>query len=308
MSSPSPLRRPRALVGLLAALTLAGCGGSDTTTAASAPPSAAGTSPASAQAGLNGMLPEKVRAAGVLNIGTEALYPPFESFGPDNKEIVGLDPDLGKALGEALGVKATFTHTAFDGLLPALSAGRFDAVMAAVTDTKARQAKYDFVDYFTTGQAIIVRKGNPAGITSVQDLCGKKVSVLVSSTQEQLLKGFNAKECASQNIEVTALPSDKDALLQVQNGRADAEFTQDAVGRYNASTAGGGNVFELANSEPLLPIPVGMVFNKQDTQLRDAVQAAFKQIISSGAYDQALQAHDLTAGALKTVPINSGTS
>lgn len=144
---------------------------------------------------LNAKLPDAVRSAGVIKIGTEALYPPFESFGADNKTIVGLDPEMANALGQVLGVKVTITHTAFDGLLTALDGGRFDIVMAAITDTRARQAKYDCADYFTTGQA---------------------------------------NECAAKKIKVTALPNDKDALLQERTGRADANFTQDAVGRYNS--------------------------------------------------------------------------
>ena len=200
------------------------------------------------------------------------------------------------------------THTAFDGLLTALDGGRFDLVMAAITDTKERQAKYDFVDYFTTGQAIVVKKGNPEGIKDVEDLCGKNVSVLVASTQEKLLGEFNANQCASNKIKVTALPNDKDALLQVQTGRADANFTQDAVGRYNARTIGGGNQFEVANSEPVLPVPVGIVFAKDDTQLRDAFKAALEELIANGTYDQILDKNDLAGGANKDATINGGTS
>jgi polar amino acid transport system substrate-binding protein len=259
-------------------------------------------------AALNAKLPAAVRNAGVVKIGTEALYPPFESFGQDNKTIVGLDPDMANALGQVLGVKVTMTHTAFDGLLTALDGGRFDLVMAAITDTKARQAKYDFADYFTTGQAIVVKKGNPAGIKDVADLCGKKVSVLTASTQEKLLGQFNSNECAANKIKVTALPNDKDALLQVRTGRADAECTQDAVGRYNSKTIGGGNQFEVANAVPMLPTPVGIVFAKGSTQLRDAFQAALEEIIANGTYQKILVKNDLAGGAVKDVVINGGTS
>jgi polar amino acid transport system substrate-binding protein len=257
---------------------------------------------------LHDRLPAEIKQAGVVQIGTEALYPPFESFAEDNKTIVGLDPDLANALGQVLGVKVNMTHTAFDGLLTALDGGRFDLVMAAVTDTKARQQNYDFVDYFTTGQAIVVKNGNPAGIKGIADLCGKNVAVLTASTQQKLLGEFNQNECASNPIKVTALPSDKDALLQVQSGHADASFTQDAVAAYNSKTIGGGTQFEVANSEPLLPTPVGMVFNKNETQLRDTFQAALKELIASGTYDEILQKYDLTSGALKDAPINSGTA
>lgn len=255
---------------------------------------------------LSALLPADIRDAGVVKIGTEAQYPPFESLAEDNKTIVGLDPDLAKAAGELLGVKVEFTNTAFDGLLTALDGGRFDLVVAAVTDTAEREVSYDFVDYFMTGQSIVVKKGNPEDITSVEDLCGHPVSVLKASTQLKLLEGFNANECKADPIDITALQTDKDALLQVQSGRADASFTQDAVGVYNAKNIGGGNQFEIANSEALLPTPVGMVFTKEDTQLRDAFLAAIAELVENGTYDDILAKHEMSQGALDEPAVNLG--
>jgi polar amino acid transport system substrate-binding protein len=257
-------------------------------------------------AALNAKLPGAIQKAGVVKIGTEAQYPPFESLANDNKTIVGLDPDLAKAAGELLGVKVEFTNTAFDGLLTALDGGRFDLVVAAVTDTKEREASYDFVDYFMTGQAIVVKKGNPEKITGIDDLCGHPVSVLKASTQLKLLEGFNDNECKSDPIDITALQTDKDALLQVQSGRADASFTQDAVGVYNAKNIGGGNQFEIANSEALLPTPVGMVFTKEDTELRDAFKAAIAELIDNGTYAEILAKHDMSQGELDEPGVNLG--
>lgn len=297
----------RAVVPVAVAIltfAVAGCGGpsGDAERDASANPTQ------QTNAALHDRLPDAVKQAGVVKVGTEALYPPFESFADDNKTIVGLDPDLAEALGQVLGVKVTITHTAFDGLLTALDGGRFDVVIAAITDTKARQAKYDFLDYFMTGQAMVVKKGNPKGIKGVADLCGKDVSVLTASTQQKLLDGFNQKECAASPIKVSAFPSDKDALLQVQTGRVDANFTQDAVGTYNARTIGGGNQFEVANAEPLLPTPVGIVFDKDATQLRDAFQAALKELIANGTYEKILAKHGLSMGVYKDATINGGTA
>jgi polar amino acid transport system substrate-binding protein len=310
MTAIRPVRasRRRTIVpAVLAAVALlvAACGSGDS--AGTATPTTSSLPSQTTNTSLHEQLPDDVKAAGKVEVGTEALYPPFESFAEDNTTIVGLDPDLAKALGEVLGVEVTMTHTAFDGLLTALDGGRFDLVMAAITDTKERQAKYDFVDYFTTGQAIVVKKGETS-ISSIEDLCGKNVSVLTASTQERLLGEFNANQCASNQIKVTALPNDKDALLQVQTGRADASFTQDAVGRYNARTVGGGNQFEVANSEPVLPVPVGIVFAKDNTQLRDAFKAALEEIIANGTYDQILEKNDLVSGANTGATINGGTA
>jgi polar amino acid transport system substrate-binding protein len=244
-------------------------------------------------------------SATVIKIGTEAYYPPFESFAKDNKTIVGLDPDLAAALGKVLGAKVTFTHTAFDGLLPALGAGRFDVVMAAITDTKERQQTFDFVDYFKSGQGIIVKKGNPKKIHGVKDLCGKKVAVLKASVQQKLLETFNKKECASSKITIIALPSDKDALLQIRSGRADASITQDAVARYNTTTGPASRQFEVANAKPISPVPLGIVF-KKGSPWRDKFKSALQKIQRNGSYDRVLKKYGLQSGAYKPVTINAG--
>jgi polar amino acid transport system substrate-binding protein len=297
-------RRPIALLAAAAAASalLTACGGESS----EAPKSDTTIAAQKKDAALNAKLPEAIRKAGVVKIGTEAQYPPFESLADDNKTIVGLDPDLAKAAGELLGVKVEFTNTAFDGLLTALDGGRFNLVVAAVTDTKEREASYDFVDYFMTGQSIVVKKGNPEDITGVDDLCGHPVSVLKASTQLKLLEGFNAEECKDDPIDITALQTDKDALLQVQSGRADASFTQDAVGVYNAKNIGGGNQFEIANTEALLPTPVGMVFTKEDTELRDAFLAALGELVENGTYADILAKHEMSQGALDEPAVNLG--
>jgi polar amino acid transport system substrate-binding protein len=290
-------------VAVAAGALLTACGSTDAADPAASEPVAS----QGVDQKLHDSLPADIKEAGKVSIGTEALYPPFESFADDNSTIVGLDPDLAQSLGQVLGVEVEFTHTAFDGLLTALDGGRFDLVMAAITDTKDREKEYDFVDYFLTGQSIVVKKGNPEGIEGITDLCGRSVAVLKASTQEKLLGQFNEEECVADPIEIDSFPSDKDALMQVQSGRDVASFTQDAVGSYNAATIGGGNQFEIANSEALLPTPVGIVFTKEDTQLRDAFKAALEKLIADGTYDEILANYQLESGAVDTVTVNGAT-
>ena len=95
--------------------------------------------------------------------------------------------------------------------------------------------------------------------------------------------------------------------MQVQSGRDVASFTQDAVGSYNAATIGGGNQFEIANSEALLPSRDGIVFTKEDAQLRDAFKAALEKLIADGTYDEILSKYQLESGAVDTVTINGAT-
>jgi len=256
---------------------------------------------------LRKMLPADIKDAGVLKIGTEAFYPPFEYLDADDSTVIGLDMALFQAIGDELGLKIDITNMAFDGLLPALDAKRIDVVVAAMTDTTARQAKYDFVDYFLTGQGIVVPAGNPKGIKTVEDLCGLKVAALEGSTQVSLLEKFNTEECSGDPIVATALATDADAMLQVRSGRADASFSQDAVARFNAAADGGKGKFEIGNDEPLLPVVMGPMFGKDDADLRDAVKAAVEKLIADGTYQSILDKHDLGSGAVTDVTVNGGT-
>lgn len=285
----------------VSATVLAGCTtGNGGKPADTAPPQAADSA-------LRDLLPADIKEAGVLKVGTEAFYPPFEYLDADNTTVIGLDMDLFQAIGDELGLKVEVTNMAFDGLLPALDAKRIDVVAAAMTDTKARQAKYDFVDYFLTGQGIVVPAGNPRSIKGIEDLCGLKVAALEGSTQVSLLETFNTEQCADDPITVTALATDADAMLQVRSGRADASFSQDAVARFNVKAEGGSGKFDIANDEPLLPVVMGPMFTKDDSELRDAVKATVEKLIADGTYQSILAKYDLGSGAVTEVTINGGT-
>ena len=173
-------RRPvRALVALSAALALAGCSG--------AVPAAEPDAPALAvDPALRAMLPDDVRSAGRLLVGTDPSYPPASSYAADGRTIVGFEPDLGAALGDLLGVEVEFRATSFDALLDEAGAARLDAVMSAMTWTPERQEQADFITYFQAGTSIVVQRGNPHAVHDLQGLCGRLVAVEQGTCQVDL--------------------------------------------------------------------------------------------------------------------------
>jgi ABC-type amino acid transport substrate-binding protein len=123
------------------------------------------------------LLPAKFRG-GTITVASDASYAPIESFAKDNKTIIGLDPDLGAALGRVLGVKFKFINTSFPGIIAALKAKRFDIAMSSMTDNTDREKVVDFVDYFTAGSSIMVSAGDTKGITGFnKTLCGHSVAI-----------------------------------------------------------------------------------------------------------------------------------
>ncbi|MBT2453817.1 ABC transporter substrate-binding protein [Streptomyces sp. ISL-86] len=302
-----------AAVGAIAvagALILTGCG--DQTDKGSSTPS--GKTDNSAP--LFSKLPKKIQDAGVIKVGTDATYAPME-FTKDGK-IVGVDPDVAAALGKQLGVKFEFTSGTFNTLLGALPTGRTDVVMSSLTDTKARQegldekgAKtgtgVDFVDYFSASTGILVKKGNPEGIKTLDDLCGKKIAVQRGTTYEQSAKDQSAKceKDGKAKIAIESFDTDAEAQTRVKAGGAVADLNDSPVAAYIAQTAGGGNDFE-AIANPSDAGLFGVAVDKKNTELRDALKEALDAIIKDGTYKAALDKWNAGQGAVTSAQINAG--
>ena len=67
-------------------------------------------------------------------------------------------------------------------------------VLSAMSDTPERQKSIDFVDYFTAGTSILVKKGNPQKINSLDDFCGKTIALQRGTTQDDVAKAHELLE------------------------------------------------------------------------------------------------------------------
>src|SRR6266705_387687 len=122
----------------------------------------------------------------VVELGFVAEFAAGECDTGGTKQDEGLDVDIANAIGEKLGVRLRFIDdTDFAGIITALRAGRFDIIMSAMNDTAERRGKgVDFIDSFRAGTSIIAKKGNPQGLHTLDDLCGKTVAVQKGTIQE----------------------------------------------------------------------------------------------------------------------------
>jgi polar amino acid transport system substrate-binding protein len=289
------------VVAVVAALALSGCGGS------SGGDNPTLTQPTgSTSSSLRDLLPQSVRDAGVLKVGSDVAYAPIESFDKDGKTIIGVDPDIAAALSAQLGVKLTLQNGTFDGLITSLRSKRIDLIMSAMSDTKERQKSIDFVDYFTAGTSILVKKGNPAKISSLDDFCGKTIALQRGTTQDDVATAQQAKcKTAGKELKVLKFDRDTEALLQVKQGRAVADMNDFPVAAYNAQTSGGGNDFEVVGAQ-IEAGPYGIGVRKEDTAVRDALQKALQAIIDNGDYAKILDKWNVKAGAVTSATVNGG--
>ena len=294
--------RSSVLVALVAglALLLAACGSNNSSSGSSGSGSNGVTD-------LGKQLPAAIQQSKQLKIGSDVAYAPVEFFKVGTQDVQGIDWDLAQAMGQKLGVTVSFQNTTFDGIIPALAAKRFDLIMSAMSDTPERQKQIDFVDYFNAGTSILVKKGNPEGIQSLDDLCGKTIALQKGTTQVDVASAQQSKCQAAGKPKINVLTYDKDtdAQLQVRSGRAVADMNDFPVAAYAAQTIGGGSDFEVVGQQ-IEAGPYGIGVRKDDTQLRNAMQAALKAVIADGTYDQILQKWNVTQGALKAAAINGG--
>src|SRR6185436_20818502 len=130
-----------------AAARIGGCGSSGSSSEATSTP-AGGTAKNAAAAAL---VPAAIKSKGTLRVAADATYPPNESIATDGKTVVGMDADLAKAIGGALGLKVAVVNGTFDSIIPGLASGKYDLGMSSFTDTKEREKTVDFVTYFTAG-------------------------------------------------------------------------------------------------------------------------------------------------------------
>jgi polar amino acid transport system substrate-binding protein len=222
--------------------------------------------------------PPNIKSAGQIVYCSDITYPPEESYGAGNKPE-GSDIDIGTEIAKLMGVKASFKNTTFDSIIAALKAKKCDAIISGMNDTPARRKQVDFVDYFKVGQSLMVKKGNPAHISGLASLAGKRVSVESGTTNRDFLaaQSTTLTKAGKKAITIVTFPKDTDAAAALKAGRVDAYFGDSPVAVFYASKDPS---FQVAGS-PISPIPIGIAIRKGDP-LKAATQKAVTTLYANG--------------------------
>jgi polar amino acid transport system substrate-binding protein len=323
LQNPRGRSRPRswrlaALAGLLAvAVTACGGGAADEPAGAAGAAGGASAIPDTSallagvqkDAQVAATLPPTIAQAGTVALGSNLQSAPNNFYAADGTTPIGYEVDLAKAIAAKLGVTVTYQDMAFGSLITSLQSGRVDLTMAAMNDTADRQKQIDFVDYFTSGITIMVRKGNPDGITGPDTLCGKAVAVVQGTSHQEFATEQSAR-CAQSGqgpVTVTATDSDTQNQNQLRTGRVAAILNDLPSAVYIARTAGDGEFFEVVPGEPINGGPYGIGVNKTNTQLTEAVRGALQSLVADGTYATILEAWGVQQGAVEQVAVNGGS-
>ena len=209
----------------------------------------------------------------VLNVGTNAEFPPFE-YMDDNGQPDGFDIAVIKAIGEKQGFDVKITNMEFKSLIASLSTGGVDAVIAGMTVTPERQESVDFSDsYYTATQSIIVQKDSD--IKTADDLAGKKVAVQEGTTGDLICSEI-------EGCTVDRYKKGADAVMTLKNDAVDAVMI-------DSSPA---DNFVAANNGELVAYPdetsteeYAIAVQKGNEELLAKINEGLKQIQEDGTFD-----------------------
>lgn len=198
-----------------------------------------------------------------LRFGIEAAYPPFESKSPAG-QLQGFDVDIGNAVCAKLNMKCVWVENAFDGLIPALQARKFDAINSAMNITAKRKQSIDFTPaIYVVPIVMVAHRGSPLR-PDAASLRGKHVGVLQGSSQEDFLKAH----WANAGVAVVSYPDQDQIYADLVAGRLDAAVQEAQTAQDGFLDKPAGRDYQIVG-EPLKdPATLG-----EGTGFRDAQRA-----------------------------------
>ncbi len=210
-----------------------------------------------------------------LRIGVDPAYPPFSDI-DDADRLVGFDIDIALALCARMKAECAFVRQEWEGLIPALLAGRFDAIASSMSITGKRRRLVAFTDrYYSSGVRFVARKGSDF---DPEDPAGRTVGAMRATVASDWLEDNRSK------FADIRLYADQGALDRALiEGRVDAVFG-DALGFWKWLKSPEGAGFAYAGDPYRLDEGIGIAVRKEDETLRRRLNRALRAILADGTH------------------------
>jgi arginine/ornithine transport system substrate-binding protein len=217
-----------------------------------------------------------------VRIGVEGAYPPFSYVTPGG-ELAGFDIDIAKALGEAMGAEVTLIPQDWDGIIPALLAKKYDAIIASMSITEERKQKVAFTNkYYQTPAKFITKKGMISDFTK-DAIKGKRVGVQRATIHDRYLTDNYGND-----VEIKRYGTQDEAYLDLTAGRVDLLLADSVALSDGFLKKPEGADYEFVG--PDLSDPkwfgdgAGIAIRKEDKALVEKFNMAIEKIRSDGTY------------------------
>jgi arginine/ornithine transport system substrate-binding protein len=268
-------------LSLMGAATLVGCG----KTEAPAPAAPAPAEPAAAAPAPASPWPE-------LRVAIDPTYKPF-TYKTEAGEPAGFDVDIAKALCDELKSQCVFVEQAWDGMIPGLQAKKYDAIISSMSITEERKQAVDFTGkYYNTPSCVVVKSALNLGAEAA-NFKGKKIGVLKASTQEKYAMG----ELQPAGATIVPYDAQDQVYLDIKSGRLDGTVADVVEVNGGFLSTPDGKDYACAGErvpvefEKYFGAGAGVAIRKEDTALRDALDAGIKAIRDSGKWKDLAEKH-----------------
>ncbi|MCI8416908.1 MAG: transporter substrate-binding domain-containing protein [Lachnospiraceae bacterium] len=212
---------------------------------------------------------------GVLTMGTNAAFPPYEFYEGEN--IVGIDAEIAELLAEKLGLKLEIVDMDFTAIITSVQTGKVDMGLAGMTVDEERLKNVNFTDSYATGVQVIIVKED-SDIQSVEDLKGKLIGVQEGTTGHSYCKDDYGEE------NINALTNGATAVQALVNGKVDCVVIdeQPAISFVEANEG-----LKILETEYVVEDYAAAV-SKDNDGLKDALNAALKELKEDGSIQEIL--------------------
>ena len=235
------------------------------------------TAVCAASIGLASALPA---AAEKVTMAADAEYPPFQ-YKNDAGEIVGFDVEITLLACEAAGLECEFAAHAWDGLIPGLLIGKYNAISSTMFATEERRKQVDFTDkLYNSPSQFLVAEGSDIEI-SVEGLTGKTLGAQRATAHGDYLE---ANFGATSTIKL--YDTQDQANLDLAAGRLDVLFGEVIALTESFLESDTGQGFEWRGEEIRFGEGVAIAVRKEDTELRDKLNEGIQAIRESGRFQE----------------------
>ena len=227
--------------------------------------------------GANAGALDDISKSGELRACFDAGYMPFEMKAKNGK-FIGFDIDLGKLMAKQMGVKYVPVNTAWDGIIPALTTGKCDIIMAGMTINAKRNMSVNFADpYIVVGQSILLNPKLKGKIKSYKDLNDPAYTV----TSKLGTSGEQTTQKMLSKAKYHAFETETDAAMEVANGKADAMiYDMPFISIYAAQE----KEKTVAILEPFTYEPLGWAVKQGDPDFLNFLNNFLSQAKGDGSY------------------------
>ena len=270
------------MILVLMAMMFTGCSGSATADTTAAETSAAESTATETETQAVADKLQQIKDSGKLVLGTSADYPPFEfHLEVDGKDtIVGFDIDIANKIAAAIGVELEIVDMKFEGLLPALTAGKIDLIVSGMTPTDERKQSVDFsVVYYDARQTMLVASDSKDVLNTIEAFAGKVIGAQKGSIQETLAA------TTFTTSEVKAIDKIPNLMMELKTGKVDGLVLAEPVAKQYAAA----NPDLAVNGLDLGSEGGSAVAVQKDSgAFLDLINQTIEEMISSGEMDQVI--------------------